>query len=83
MTAANLSIWSEPKMLAIRQFEEETKKWMDAVCEDKTNGVNDAVDNDDEVGHEDVYDDMGPEDNASQVAANIKSPRKRRPNVGR
>lgn len=60
-------------MLSIRQFEEDINKWMDALSENNTNGENVAVNNDDEVRHEDINNDVGPEDSASQMAASAKS----------
>lgn len=68
--AADLTNWFEPKMIAIRQFEMENKKWMDALSESKTNEENtdDDDEKEEEVQDEDVNDDIGPEDSASQVS---------------
>lgn len=71
--AVDLSNWFEPKMLVIRQFEEETEKWMDAMSESKTGEEN-----------KDEYDYIGPEDSASQVSVGTcKSAQAKGSTVGR
>lgn len=73
---ADVSNWVVAKMLVIRQFEEETEKWMDALSESKIKKENRASDEDETGSSNDEDDDVCSEDSASQVGFNKPAQRK-------